>query len=502
MVHPPRPPFYELEPTRNDRRWVRVADAVSSDPRNSNPEPNREEKETAISKGRLALVARTRGQRRQDGRALRSQVPRSSHAAWVAAKGRPDPVQLLQAVSRTQIPRLVPIRNGRMSISPVAFFRGSASLMAHDLATTPITGSRVQMGGDAHLGNFGVFATPERDRVFDLDDFDETLPGPWEWDVKRLATSIILVGRQNEFPTEVNQRAARTAAGAYRRAMQTFGTARYLETWYSHLDRKSVTRSFTPEGRRLLEDSVRLARRRTDLHAFPNLVHTVRGRPRIRDDPPLIVHYKDPADVEASKAFFDRYLATLPDERRTLLDRYHITDVAQKVVGVGSVGTACSVLLLMGDRDVEDPVFLQLKEATTSVLEPYAGASLYGNHAQRVVVGQHLIQEASDIFLGWSTLRSRDFYFRQLRDMKYSTDPLTLRPKALVGQAELCGTALARAHARTGDPAFISGYLGGRNVFDRAIALFAEAYADQTTRDYMAFLRAIRRGRVAAEVDV
>ena len=456
----------------------------------------------AISPGRVVPSTKSRRQRYAEGRAARRKVPRSSHAGWEAPKGRPNPLETLEAAGRTRIPRLVPIWYGRMTISPFAFFRGSAAVMAHDLAGTPITGSRVQLCGDAHLGNFGVFATPERDRVFDVDDFDETIPGPWEWDVKRLATSLILAGRQNGFPPEVNGRAARTGVRAYRRGMQAFGTARYLDTWYSHIDRKTVTQYLGQEGRKLISESVRQARRRTGLHAFPKLVQSVHGRYRIRDDPPLIVHYKNPADAEESRAFFDSYLASLPDERRVLLDRYHIVDVAQKVVGVGSVGTSCSVILLMADSDVEDPLFLQVKQASSSVLEPYAGPSAYANHAQRVVVGQHLMQEASDIFLGWSTLRSRDFYIRQLRDMKFSADLATLRPKALLGQAELCGAALARAHARTGDPAFISGYLGARFAFDRSVTRFAEAYAAQTERDYAALVRAARRGRVAAELDV
>lgn len=389
-----------------------------------------------------------------------------------------------------------------MSLSPFAFYRGSASVMAQDLDTTPTSGSRAQLCGDGHMSNFGVFATPERDRVFDVNDFDETLPGPWEWDVKRLATSLVLAGRHNDFPPTASRKATRTALRAYRRSMQTFSTARYLDTWYSHIDRRTVAARTSREGRRVIEQAVRRARRRTVLHAFPKLVRTVRGRYRIRDDPPLIVHYRNPADERQSRAFFESYLKTLPDERRALLDRYHIVDVAQKVVGVGSVGTVCAVLLLMGDRDVEDPLFLQLKQARASVLEPFAGASRYENHAERVVVGQHLIQEASDIFLGWSRLQSRDFYFRQLRDMKFSTDVATLRPKALVGWAELCGAALARAHARTGDPAFISGYLGNKDAFDLAVTKFAEEYADQTARDYGQLLRAIRRGQVPAQVDV
>ena len=456
----------------------------------------------AISPGRGPPTTRTRRQRMADGKATRRRVPRSAHSGWVPEKARPDPLNTLEMASRSRVPSLVPIWYGRMSLSPFTFYRGSASIMAADLATTPATGKRVQLCGDAHLGNFGIFATPERDRVFDLNDFDETLPGPWEWDVKRLATSLVLAGRNHNFSVEANRKAVRTAVRTYRRAIQNFGTARYLDTWYSHIDRRTISNRFSREGREVIGAALHRARQRTGLHAFPKLVQSIHSQYRIRDDPPLIVHYRDSADAEQSRRFYDHYLTTLTDERRELLERYHIVDVAQKVVGVGSVGTVCSVLLLMGDRDVEDPLFLQLKQANASVLEPYAGASRYENHAQRVVIGQHLIQEASDIFLGWSRLQSRDFYFRQLRDMKFSTDLTALRPKALLGQAELCGAALARAHARTGDPAFISGYLGNRDLFDTAITAYAEAYADQVARDHAALLRAIRRGRIAAEVDV
>ena len=456
----------------------------------------------AVSIGRTPALNRSRRQRFAAGKAARKKVPRSSHASWTAPKGRPDPIDSLEAASRNRVPALVPIWYGRMSLSPFAFFRGSAALMARDLAITPTTGARAQLCGDAHLSNFGVFGTPERDQVFDINDFDETLPGPWEWDVKRLATSLILVGRYNRFSRTVSQRAARTALWAYRRDMEQFGIARYLDTWYSHIDRKTISRHSTRAGRKVVAEAIRRARRRTVLHAFPKLVQTVQGRHRIREEPPLIVHYENRADSEESRKFFDQYRATLPEDRRTLLERYHVEDVAQKVVGVGSVGTVCSVILLMGDRDVEDPLFLQLKQANASVLEPYAGPSRFENHAERVVVGQHLIQESSDIFLGWSRLRSRDFYIRQLRDMKFTTDVATLRPKTLFGHAALCGAALARAHARTGDPAFISGYLGTRDLFDRAVTSFAELYADQTTRDHAALLRAIRQGKVRAQVDV
>jgi uncharacterized protein (DUF2252 family) len=384
-----------------------------------------------------------------------------------------------------------------MSASPFAFLRGSASVMGFDLATSPVTGLRVQLCGDAHLGNFGVFATPEREEVFDVNDFDETLPGPWEWDVKRLATSLVVAGRQNGYSRAATRQAAATAVGSYRASMNAFASMRYLDIWYTHLDLTALERQVRRRGRKLIDRAMEKARRRTGVTAFPKMTQRIGGVFRIRDDRPLIAHYARSADAAASSAFFERYLRTLPDERRRLLDRYRLVDVAQKVVGVGSVGTVCSVLLLMGDPDVVDPLFLQVKEASASALEPYAGASAFPNHAQRVVHGQHLIQESSDIFLGWSSLRSRDFYVRQLRDMKFSSDITTLGPRAFLGQAELCGTALARAHARSGDPARISGYLGERDVFDQAIARFAEAYADQNERDYRSLLRAIRRGRVS-----
>jgi uncharacterized protein (DUF2252 family) len=444
----------------------------------------------------------SRAERVAAGKRLRKAVPRTSHGRWSPHRERPDPLSLLAEADRGRVPQLLPIRYGRMSLSPFAFLRGAAPVMAHDLASTPSTGLRVQLCGDAHLSNFGMFGTPERDQVFDVNDFDETLPGPWEWDVKRLATSFVVAGRQNGYGRALSRRAARTAVRSYRRMMARFGSMRYADIWYFHLDPKNPAVIADRATRKLIGRAALKARRSTSLHAFPKLTQTVRGQYRIRDEPPLILHYKDASAFEESQSFFERYLRTLPDERRMLLDRYRIVDVAQKVVGVGSVGTACSVLLLTGDRDVEDPLFLQLKQAMRSALEPSLGPSRYANHAERVVVGQHLVQEASDIFLGWSRANSRDFYVRQLRDMKFAYDVSTLGPREFVGQAELCGTALARAHARTGDPAAISGYLGSRGPFDEAIADFAEAYADQTRRDHQRLLRAIQTGRVEARVDV
>ena len=390
-----------------------------------------------------------------------------------------------------------------MARSPFAFLRGAAAVMARDLGQGPRSGLKVQLAGDAHVANFGVFGTPERDLVFDVNDFDETLPGPWEWDVKRLATSLVLAAQEIGSDRLAGHRIAVRAVRTYREAMAAFAARPYLDTWYFHLDRDAVAAWMKRHQEKFVDRTFGGgARRRPDVHAFPRFVQRSAKGLRIRDDPPLIVHYSDAADLETSRAFYDGYRRTLPDERRMLLERYEVADVAQKVVGVGSVGTVCSVVLLTADRDPEDTVFLQVKEAMASALEPYVGASRYASHGERVVVGQHLIQEASDIFLGWSRLGAREFYVRQLRDMKIATDVDALTPKALLQHGALCAAALARAHARTGDPAAISGYLGKADVFDHAVADFAEEYADQTRKDHAALLRAIRQGRVPAKTGV
>lgn len=450
---------------------------------------NRPETSGSIE-SRAARIAR--------GKALRKRVPRSSHASWSPSRDRPDPIALLEASDKTRNPALLPIRYGRMALSPFGFLRGAAAVMAFDLSSTPTTGVKVQLCGDAHLSNFGIFGTPERQQVFDLNDFDETLAGPWEWDVKRLAASLVVAGRQNHYGRTQVRKAVRTALRTYRTMMSGFARMRYLDIWYFHLDLKSPPLPVDRDLRGLLGRAATKARRRTGFHAFPTTTESVKGHLRLRDDPPLIVHYKGSTAEELSHSLYDRYLSTLPDDRRMLLDRYHVADVAQRVVGVGSVGLTCSVLLLLADSDLLDPLFLQLKEATASALEPYLGPSPYSNHAQRVVAGQHLVQEASDVFLGWGRVDTRDFYVRQLRDMKFAFDISALGPRQFIGQAELCGTALARAHARTGDPAVICGYLGNRPLFDEAIAGFAEAYADQTERDHQSFVNAVRRGRLPA----
>ena len=386
-----------------------------------------------------------------------------------------------------------------MAASPFGFLRGSAGVMARDLAGTPVTGLTVQLVGDAHLSNFGVFATPERDRVFDANDFDETIAGPWEWDVKRLATSVAVVGQQNRLPARLVRDAVRTAVGAYHDRVRALAQRRYLDAWYSHLDLAEARTEVGPSALRLLEKELPEARQRTGFHAFPKLAKVKDGRARIRDASPLLHHYADRSAERAVREVFRRYQQALPFELRPLLDRYELVDVAQKVVGIGSVGTRCAVGLFLGDADVPDPLFLQVKEALPSVYEPFVSPSPFRNHAERVVVGQRLVQEASDIFLGWSAAGSHDFYVRQLRDMKFVADVDALAPDELIGEAELCGAALARAHARTGDPAALAGYLGPGTAFDEAVATFAERYAHQTVADHAELVRAIKDGRVPAE---
>jgi uncharacterized protein (DUF2252 family) len=427
------------------------------------------------------------GARAEAGRALRRAVPRSSHATWDPA-GRRSPLALLEASDRRRLPDLVPIRHARMAASPFAFLRGSPAVMAHDLAGTPVTGITVQACGDAHLLNFGLFATPERNLVFGLNDFDETLPGPWEWDVKRLATSFVVAARTVGFDQATGRRAAQAAVQVYREQLARYAGMRLLEVWYSRVDASTIIA--LSRGRRRRAVAARLARaeHHTNLDALPRL--TVPGGRRFVDDPPLLTHVEEchPAWVEE---ILTRYRSSLSDERRQLLGRFQAHDAARKVVGVGSVGTRCYVVLLAGGRR-DDPLLLQVKQATASVLEPYAGRSRYRHPGHRVVNGQRLLQTASDIFLGWTRDDAADYYVRQLWDMKGSVDLDTLDPADLVPYARLCGWVLARAHARSGDAATaISGYLGTGDRFDRAVADFAEAYAEQTEADHAAFVGAV-----------
>ena len=434
------------------------------------------------------------------GKAVRERVPRSAHATWTPPKNRPDPVALLIESDKGRIKELLPIRYGRMRQSPFTFYRGAAALMAADLSHTPVTGIRLQACGDCHLANFGGFGSPERRLVFDINDFDETLPAPWEWDVKRLAASVVLSGRELGLRERHCNDTARAVAESYREHMREYAEMRALDVWYSRLDAEIlVERAKTDRSRERWQQAEKEALLETAEHAFPQIAQTKNGRTKILDRPPLVYH---PPGMKRIGKFvenmFHRYRLTLPDERRVLLDRYDIVDIARKVVGVGSVGTRCAAMLLMAEEN--DPLFLQFKQAGASVLEPYAGKSRYENHGQRVVTGQRMLQTASDIFLGWTRDDDgNDYYFRQLRDMKMKIDLEKMPKPDWAEYVEICGWALARAHARSGDSAMISGYLGKNASFDVAISKFAAAYADQTELDYEQLLRAIRAGRIHAD---
>lgn len=450
------------------------------------------------------------------GKEARRHSPRSGHAVYRPSPERPDPLAILEAQSAARVPELVPIRYGRMMESPFRFYRGAAAIMASDLARSPATGLRAQLCGDAHLLNFRLLASPERQLVFDINDFDETLPGPWEWDVKRLSASLVIAGRANGFDDAERARIVSSTVRSYREAMIRFAGTGNLEVWYAKIDAdllESLAESRlrgTKRGQKNLARAMAKARTRDSLQAFDKLTETVDGLPRIAADPPLLVPVGDLLpDVERSalehrfRGLIERYGRTLASDRRTLLADYRLADVARKVVGVGSVGTRCWIFLLLG-RDDRDPLFLQAKEADTSVLAPHVGTSRYRNQGERVVSGQRLMQATSDIFLGWERVdgidgKQRDFYVRQLRDWKGIAVPERMRPKDMEAFGELCGFTLARAHARSGDRIAIAAYLGGGDSFDRALATFAEAYADQNERDHQALVDAVRAGRLPAE---
>ncbi|MBA2285655.1 MAG: DUF2252 domain-containing protein, partial [Ktedonobacteraceae bacterium] len=410
------------------------------------------------------------------------------HAVWTPVAGRPDPLSLLAEQNRTRLAQLVPLRYQRMAVSPFTFLRGSAIVMAQDLVKTPVTGIHTQICGDAHLCNFGIYATPERNQVFDVNDFDETLPGPWEWDIKRLAASIVVAGRTNGFPATINRQAVLSCVQSYREHMCQYSKMRHIDVWYSRIDYESSLQFVRRTFRWYIEKQREKSRQRSSLQAFPKLTMQVDNQYRIKDDPPLIMHLDDEELSRQLQGLVEAYRPTVQEDRRVLLSRYRCVDVAQKVVGVGSVGTRCYVVLLLGN-DSNDPLLLQIKEAQNSVLERHLGPGVYPNHGQRVVCGQRLMQAASDLFLGWTRLRATDYYIRQLRDMKLTVNIETLIEDGFVEYCRFCGWALARAHARSGGSAQISGYLGTSDVFDHAIAAFAETYADQTTRDHAAFVR-------------
>ena len=447
------------------------------------------------------------------GRAARQQAPRPSHAAFAPAPGRADPVDVIEEQSATRVPDLVPLRYARMSESPFRFYRGAAAIMAGDLASTPRTGITAQLCGDAHLLNFRLLGSPERRLVFDINDFDETLPGPWEWDVKRLCASLVIAGRENGF-TEKERTAVVLAAGlAYRERMRHFAGLGHLDVWYAHADVEELQRiaeqRLSKRGRGRLSETVAKARTRDNVKAFEKLTRLVGGERRFAADPPLVVPIedmlpgaeRDAVDREL-RELVERYADSLATDRRHLLRQYRIVDMARKVVGVGSVGTRCWIILLLG-RDAHDPLILQAKEADRSVLAPHTAESEYDNQGQRVAAGQRLMQAAGDIFLGWDRVRGldgrqRDFYVRQLHDWKGIVNPQEMVPRGMCAFAELCGGTLARAHARSGDRIAIAAYLGSGDSFDRALVEFAERYADQNEADHRALLRAVKEGRVRA----
>ncbi|MFI6353838.1 DUF2252 domain-containing protein [Streptomyces sp. NPDC050743] len=458
-------------------------------------------------------VALSPADRAAHGRRARRHAPRSGHGVFEAAPDRPDVVDVLEQQSATRVPELVPIRYGRMLESPFRFYRGAAAVMAADLGALPGTGLRVQLCGDAHLLNFGLLASPERHLVFDINDFDETFPGPFEWDVKRLAASLAVAGRDNGFTEKEQDDAVRTCVRAYRERMREFAGMRTLEIWYARDDadrmRGLLAASMDEEGRRRTAEAADRARSRTHLRAFAKLTRlTPEGR-RIAADPPLLTPLRglrgetspDEEDKQL-QALLESYARTLPADRRHLLRHYRLVDMARKVVGVGSVGTRCWILLLLG-RDDYDPLLLQAKEAQESVLAPHTGGERYDNQGRRVVAGQRLLQASSDIFLGWTHVvgldgRDRDFYVRQLWDWKGSLRPESWDPDLLNLSGQVCGAALARAHARSGDPVAIAAYLGAGDRFDRALTGFAQGYADRTERDFEALREAVRSGRITA----
>jgi uncharacterized protein (DUF2252 family) len=445
---------------------------------------------------------RWREARKLGGKALRKACPRSSHASVQLGQRERDPLDLIEESDRGRVEQLLPIRFTRMAESAFAFFRGSAIVQAHDLKGSPTAGLTVQCCGDAHLMNFGGFATPERALVFDINDFDETHPGPFEWDVKRLATSFVLAARWLGFNPADARRSAESAVASYREALARFAEMAVLEIWYAKVTMEEVFAEYArdPKILKLLKKSVAQAKHNTTEHVFHKITHVEGNKPRITDHAPLLFH-PDASELDMERdvrPFFERYRATLSPDREALFDRFHVMDVAYKVVGVGSVGTRCFIALFSGDQD--DHLFLQVKEARPSVLEGLAGPSPFTNNGERVVAGQRLMQSASDIFLGWTQgLHGHDFYVRQLRDMKIAPNLAGYAPRTLAAYGHLCGRALARAHAKSGDAAMLTGYLGTTTVFDEAVADYALAYADQVERDYEVFRAATRAGRFPLE---
>jgi uncharacterized protein (DUF2252 family) len=465
-------------------------------------------------------VARlTPAERAARGKTARAEVPRESHAGFDPPPDRPDPIGLLEEQGKSRVPELVPVRYGRMMVSPFTYYRGAALPMASDLASTPVSGLAVQACGDAHLSNFGIFGSAERRLMFDVNDFDETLPGPWEWDVKRLAASLEVAARANGFPGKQRRGIVAAAVARYRQAMRAFAGLTNVDVWYAHADMDQLRAQFQsqlqPRQRKAVEKGLAKARTRDSMQEVAKLTRVVDGRPRIISDPPLLVPIDELLPEETARTAIEeqisgliaKYRRTLETDRRFLLEQYEFCDMARKVVGVGSVGTRCWIVLMLG-RDGADPLFLQVKEAEASVLSRFVGASKFANEGQRVVAGQRLMQASSDIFLGWQHVqagldnRARDFYVRQLRDWKFSVDIENILPSGMRLYGELCGWTLARAHARSGDRIAIAAYLGGSEAFDQAVTQFAAAYADQNERDHQSLVDAVSSGRIIAEPDL
>jgi uncharacterized protein (DUF2252 family) len=472
-----------------------------------------------ISKAELAKHKRTTpylsvAERVARGKAARTEVPRSLHAKYEPAPSRPDPVALLERQAETRLQPLVPIRYGRMLVSPFTFYRGAALIMASDLASTPRSGITVQACGDAHLSNFGAFASPERRLVFDINDFDETLPGPWEWDVKRLAASMLIAARDNGFRKSDEERVVLETVAQYRTAMTDFAAMGNLDVWYAHMELEELLQRYSSQVRakqvKRTKAAIAKAQTRDSMSVLSKLTRTVNGTSRIVDQPPLIVpveqFYPVPREemLEDLSQLMRRYRASLEFSRRILLEQYEIADFALKVVGVGSVGTRAFIGLMVG-RDGGDPLFLQAKEAEPSVLEEFVGRSRLRNHGERVVTGQRLMQASSDIFLGWVRVeagidgRRHDYYIRQLKDWKASAEIEQMVPEGMAVYGRICGWTLARAHARSGDRIALAAYLGKSDRFDRAILEFSKAYAEQNDLDYKALAAAVKSGRITAE---
>ncbi len=465
------------------------------------------------------LGALTPAERAVRGKIARAEVPLESHAGFDPPADRADPISLLEQQAKVRVPELVPVRYGRMMVSPFTYYRGAALPMASDLAGTPVSGLAVQACGDAHLANFGVFGSAERRLVFDVNDFDETLPGPWEWDIKRLAASMEVAGRDNQFPGKKRREIVLDTVAGYREAMRTFAGMTNTDVWYASADMEQMQAQFGPQLRarqaKAVDEGLAKARTRDSMQAVGKLTHVVDGKPRIVSDPPLLVPLTEMIGDQARRKDYrselneliSRYRRTLETDRRYLLEQFEFADMAFKVVGVGSVGTRCWIVLMLG-RDTNDPLLLQVKEAEDSVLSHFVGTSRYANQGQRVVAGQRLMQASSDIFLGWQHIelgldnRPRDFYVRQLRDWKFSLDSTQMVPRGMRLYGRLCGWTLARAHARSGDRIAIAAYMGGSDTFDQAVASFATAYADQNEKDHQELVDAVSSGRIIAESDL